>query len=130
MHFLLDANMPRSTGDAIRAAGHECTHVRDTPLGNAGDDELAAYARTQSMALVTRDFDFADVRVYVPHEYAGIVVLTLPDTATAGLVTKLAASFLARADCLAALPGHLAIVEFGRVRLRPRPPEAKQNGND
>lgn len=120
MHFLLDANMPRSAVDAIRAAGHDCTHVRDTPLADAGDIEIAAYARAQRLALITRDFDFADERAYPPQNHAGIVVLALPDTADATLAARLVASFLAEGECVAALPGRLAIVEFGRVRLRPK----------
>lgn len=124
MHFLLDANMPRSALEAVRAAGHECTHLRDTPLANSADEDIARYVMQQHLALMTRDFDFADERVYPPGQHAGIVVLTLPETADAALVTSMVAQFLAQAECVAALPGRLAIVEFGRVRLRPRPPES------
>src|SRR5262249_25393815 len=121
MHFLLDANMPRSAADAIRAAKHECTHVRDTPLGDATDEAIAAHARAQGMTLVTRDLDFADVRTYPPEDFAGIVVLTVPDTASAALITQLVVSFLAQSECVAALPGRLAIVDLARIRLRPKP---------
>ncbi len=123
MHFLLDANMPRSAVDAIRTAGHECTHVRDTPLADGTDEDIAQHVKQQGMTLITRDFDFADERAYPPEDHAGIVVLTLPETADAGLVTRMVTLFLKEVECLAVLPGRLAIVEFGRVRLRPRPPE-------
>jgi predicted nuclease of predicted toxin-antitoxin system len=78
MHFLLDANMPRRAIDAVRAAGHECTHVRDTTLGNAPDELIAAHALQHGLTLVTRDFDFADTRAYPPETYSGIVVLIVP----------------------------------------------------
>jgi len=124
MHFLLDANMPRSAIDAIRAAGHDCTHVRDTALANASDDQISTHAQQQCMTLISRDFDFADPRRYPPERFSGIVVLTVPDTASATLISQLVSSFLAQPECIAALPGRLAVVEFGRVRLRPRPPNS------
>jgi hypothetical protein len=41
-------------------------------------------------ALVTRDLDFGDVRRYPPEQYAGIVVLRLPEEAIApGIVNVL-----------------------------------------
>ncbi|TWT42088.1 hypothetical protein RAS1_32160 [Phycisphaerae bacterium RAS1] len=123
MHFLLDANMPRSAAGAVRAAGHECTHLRDTPLADASDAEIAEHARAGRLALMTRDFDFADERAYPPEEHAGIAVFWLPETAGADLVVQLVAAFMRENTCIAALPGRLAIVEFGRIRLRPKPAE-------
>lgn len=120
MHFLLDANMPRSAANVIRAAGYECTHVRDTALADAPDERLASYARECGLALMTRDFDFADERRYPPQGYLGLVVLSLPETADAVVVTRLVSLFLGQRECVAALPGRLAVVEFGRIRLRPR----------
>ena len=46
--------------------------MRDIGLRQATDDVIAAHARTNQQALVTRDFDFADIRNYPPAEYAGI----------------------------------------------------------
>lgn len=74
MRFLLDANLPRSAVSVAVRAGDEAVHVRDVDLGDAPDDVNAAYARAQGLVLVTRDLDFADVRIYAPAEHAGIVV--------------------------------------------------------
>lgn len=118
MHFLLDANMPNSAVEVIRSAGHACTRVRDV-LPAAADDEIASYAKAHRLALMTRDFDFADERRYGPADFAGIVVLALPETAGASMIARLVASFMNEVDLSIELPGRLAIVEFGRVRLRP-----------
>lgn len=125
MHFLLDANMPRSAAAVIQAAGHGCMHIRDTPLGDSSDVAIGTHARSNGLVLITRDFDFADIRAYPPDQYPGIVVLTVPETATAATIARLVESFLAESECLAHLRGRLAIVEFGRVRLRPKPNEPK-----
>ncbi len=125
MHFLLDANMPRSAVESVSSAGHDCTHVRDTPLADAPDSEIAEYARVHQLTLVTRDFDFADIRRYPPEQYAGIVVISTVETADAMAIARLVVTFLAAHDCLANLSGRLAIVEVGRVRLRPMPADEK-----
>ncbi len=111
MRFLLDANMPRSAAAAVQRLGHEVVDVRDIGLGGADDAQIAAYAKEHKLVLVTRDFDFSDVRNYPPAEYAGIIVLELPDDAIAATVVKGLESFLSQAELLAQVPGRLAIVE-------------------
>jgi predicted nuclease of predicted toxin-antitoxin system len=119
VQFLLDANLPRSMISVVQRAGHACTHVRDTAFAAASDAQIAAHARTAGLTLVTRDLDFGDVRNYPPEQYAGLVVFRLPDTATAVTICQMAERFLAQTSVIAAVPGRLAVVEFGRLRLRP-----------
>ncbi|MEO6183399.1 MAG: hypothetical protein ABIP71_09920 [Verrucomicrobiota bacterium] len=58
-------------------------------------------------------------RNYPPKNYFGLVVLELPDDATAVQVNSTLDSFLRNANLLVRLPGRLAIVESWRVRFRP-----------
>ena len=124
MRFLLDANMPRSAVSLLRELGYVTEDVRDILPNGADDMEVANRAKLDRAILVTRDFDFADIRNYPPKEYTGIIVLELPDDAVATQVTAALKSFLEKPDLLARLPGRLAIVESWRVRFRP--PEAVQ----
>jgi len=122
MRFLLDANMPRSAAGAVQRLGHEAVDVRDIGLGGAEDQQVAAYAKQNDLALITRDFDFSDVRNYPPAEFAGVIVLELPDDAVAATVVKVMESFLSQPQLLSQLTGRLAIVESWRVRFRPALP--------
>lgn len=88
MRFLVDANLPRSTVTALLKVGHEVEFARDIGLGAAADQDVAAHARSTDAVLLTRDLDFANIRQYPPENYAGIVVLRLPDDATAGMITE------------------------------------------
>jgi predicted nuclease of predicted toxin-antitoxin system len=119
MRFLVDASLPRAAATLLRQLGHDAVDVRDIGMRSATDDVIAAHARTNQQALATRDFDFADIRNYPPADYAGIVVLELPDDATAPQVVALLEKFVRREDWLARLPGRLAVVELWRVRFRP-----------
>ena len=119
MRFLIDTNLPRSTAALLSRLGHEALDVCDIGLGAAEDDAIARHARAQRLALITRDFDFADIRNYPPADYASILVLELPDDATATIILKVIESFLGQRALVERLPGRLAIVQTSRVRFRP-----------
>jgi len=63
MRFLVDANLPRSAVEMISSLGHEVAFARDIGLAAATDEAIAAHARASGAALVTRDLDFADIRL-------------------------------------------------------------------
>ena len=126
MHFLIDADLPRSVGDLLRSHGHEATDVRDIGLRSALDTTIAQHAQREGWCLLTGDFDFSDIRSYPPADYAGIVVLVIPPMVTSLYITQLLSMFLQQRDVVEQLPGKLAIVEAGRVRLR----GASASGNE
>ena len=92
--------------------------MRDVGLG-PDDAKIARHAREHGLALVTRDFDFSDIRNYPPEQYAGIVVLQLPDDAVASRIVRVFECFLAQSELVKRLSARLAIVESWRVRFRP-----------
>ena len=80
---------------------------------------IARYAVDHQACLITGDFGFADVRNYAPASYHGIVVLELPRDANAKFILNgLIEVFVQQTAILAVLPGQLAIVESGRIRLQ------------
>jgi len=119
MKILIDADLPRPTADLLRSLGHDATDVRDVGLGAAPDERIAEYAQRHGLCLVTGDFDFADVRVYPPENYSGLVVFAFPDDANRDRILRLVRAVFEEESILRQLPGRLAIAEPGRVRLRP-----------
>ncbi|MBI3292007.1 MAG: DUF5615 family PIN-like protein [Elusimicrobia bacterium] len=119
MRFLIDADLPRSTGEMLHRYGHDAVDVRDIGLGSAADRDIARYAQAQFLCVLTGDFDFADIRAYPPATFHGLVVLNVPPHATAFFILSLLEEFLKQAQVLDHLAGKLAIVEPGRVRIRP-----------
>jgi predicted nuclease of predicted toxin-antitoxin system len=118
MRFLVDGDLPRSINNLLRRYKHEVVDVRDIGLRGAKDRQIADHARNKGLCLVTGDFDFSNVRNYPPKEYAGLVVLKLPRNATASFILNLLEGFLRKDDLIVQMPGKLAIVEPGRVRIR------------
>jgi predicted nuclease of predicted toxin-antitoxin system len=119
MRFLVDANLPRSALGLLQGFGHVAEHVSDCGLAAASDFDIAARACGTRAALLTRDLDFADIRRYPPAHYQGLVVIRLPDDAIAKKILSLLERFLKQTELVAQLPGHIVILEKGRVRFRP-----------
>ncbi len=120
-NFLIDASLPRPTGGVVASYGHVATDVRDIGLGTAADQQIAAHAQVGQLILLTKDQDFGNVLDYPPHQYYGIAVVAPPaHTGRAG-VLGLVEELLRRDDIVDKLPGRLAIIQPGRIRLRPPP---------
>lgn len=93
--------------------------MSDLGLGAATDAAIAEHAKSHGLVLVTRDLDFADVRAYPPQDFPGLLVLRLPEHAVAAELCDVFGLLLAQREIVERLPGRLAIVEEGRVRVRP-----------
>src|SRR5260370_26588695 len=101
--FLVDASLPRATGDWIRRHGHQATDVRDIGLGTASDQDIADHARQSGLALISGDQDFGNVLLFPAANYHGLVVIRPPDGATVAVLLPLVEQFLNDANVLANL---------------------------
>jgi hypothetical protein len=116
--FLVDASLPRPTTALIASYGHTATDVRDIGMATASDNQIAAHAQANQLILLSRDGDFGNVLDYPPDHYQGIVVVHPPRHASRVVVLSLIEQFLQLRDVVDQLPGRLAIIEPGRIRLR------------
>jgi predicted nuclease of predicted toxin-antitoxin system len=119
VRFLVDANLPRSVVALLQKLGHDVESARDVGLAAAPDRDIAARAKLTGAILLSRDLDFANIREFPPEDYAGIVVLRLPDDATARTIVEVIERFARVRTFLDGLRGRVAIVEMDRVRFRP-----------
>lgn len=117
--FLIDASLPRATGDAIRAQGHQATDVRDIGLGTASDEDIADHARQRRLAILTVDRDFGNVLAFPPADYFGLVTIRPPNGATTAVLIHLVEQLLHDANVMANLAGRVVVVQPGRIRCRP-----------
>jgi predicted nuclease of predicted toxin-antitoxin system len=72
---LIDASLPRSTKTVIEALGHNAVDVRDILPPASPDADIAFMALDENRVIITRDFDFANILLYPPEKYPGIIVL-------------------------------------------------------
>ena len=116
MKFKLDENLHADTAELLRQHGHDCLTVQDQGLRGSSDEEIARVCQNEKRVLVTLDLDFSDVRTYPPGQYAGIIVMRLPDQSRR-FVLKVIQRTLLLLDS-EPLIGHLWIVDTHHVRIR------------
>jgi predicted nuclease of predicted toxin-antitoxin system len=61
VRLLVDEDLPRSLGPALRTAGLEAADVRDVGLRGCSDHEVVNYAVAHRMAVVTGDVGIANL---------------------------------------------------------------------
>ncbi|MBW8049560.1 MAG: hypothetical protein FVQ77_04325 [Cytophagales bacterium] len=118
MRFLIDEDLPRSTSDLLQRYGHQATDVRDIGLRGVKDTQIASYAKSKGLCILTGDSDFGDIRNYQPSQYNGIVVLGIPRDSTAMFILNLLEGLLKQDKVVTEMGGKLLIVEPGRIRVR------------
>ena len=116
MDFKIDENLPVEVADLLTRAGHTATTVLDQRLGGEADADIALVCQREKRALVTLDTGFADIRVYPPERYSGLVVLRLrwqEKPHVLDVVSRVMPTFLTEP-----LARRLWIVEETRIRTR------------
>lgn len=63
MRFLIDAQLPPGLSRWFEARGHEAVHVYALGMGAASDSEIARFAETGDLILVSKDEDFLNLRL-------------------------------------------------------------------
>lgn len=116
MKFKVDENLPSEGVADIRATGHDADSVYDEGLAGAPDSAIMARVQAEGRAILILDKGIADVRVYPPDQYVGLVLLR---PRTFGRATTLA--FVRK--CLpillnANLAGRLYVVTETGIRIR------------
>lgn len=116
MRFKTDENLPEEFAEILRAAGWDALSVVEQKLGGKMDHQIATICRAESRTLVTLDLGFADIRMYPPAEYPGLIVLR-PSGQDKPRVLALA-NRLAMALREHPIEHELWIVDDRRIRIR------------
>lgn len=119
MKFKLDQNIGQRGLQLLRDAGHDVATVRDESLESAVDEEIFAAVVSEGRALITLDYDFAQVLRYPPEKSAGIVVLELGGRASLQALLDRLRTLLVTLQSHS-LAGRLWIIEPARVRMHLR----------
>ena len=116
MRFNVDDNLPDDIAEALQARGHDVETVYGEGLRGKEDPAIAVRCQQEGRTIVTLDLDFANITVYPPDEYPGLIVLRVADQSRAH-VLQVFTHVLNLID-QEPLPGHLWIVEEHQVRIR------------
>ena len=104
MRFLIDAQLPPRLTRMLRRAGHEAEHVFDLGLVAKPDIEIWHYAGETGAVILTKDADFATMRMHAANGPV-VVWVRLGNTTTVTIISALTS----------ALPDITTAIDAGEV---------------
>jgi len=115
--FLIDEDMPRSTGRELAVHGNEIIDIRDHGLRGVDDNRIYEFAQEHKAILVTGDRGFGNILKFPPGVHHGIIIVHLPNEMTTGEMNRVlldAVRHLSEEE----IRGNLIIIEPGKIRIR------------
>lgn len=86
MRFLVDSQLPPALARWLTAAGHPSEHVADVGMAAASDASVWAYAAQTGAAIISKDQDFAVLRILSDAAEPGVVWLRIGNSRRAELL--------------------------------------------
>jgi predicted nuclease of predicted toxin-antitoxin system len=115
--FVIDEDVPRSTGTMLKEYGYEVKDIRDYGLRGVEDEEIYGFAQQEEAVILTCDRGFGNILRFPLGDHFGIVVAHFPnEMSTVELNGHLRERLaeLSEKD----FKGNLMIIEPGKVRIR------------
>ncbi len=117
MRFLANENFPFDAVAALRQSGHDVGWVRSDAPGST-DRQVLERAVAEARVLLTLDNDFAELSFPARLPAAcGIVLFRIPQNSSSQVASAVSRAISLRNDW----PGHFAVVETHRIRMRKVP---------
>jgi predicted nuclease of predicted toxin-antitoxin system len=117
--FVIDEDMPRSTGRILKENGYDVKDIRDYGLRGAADEEIYEFAQKEKAVVLTGDRDFGNILRFPLGEHFGIVISHFPnEMPTAEINNFLLESLKDLSDD--DFKGNVIIIEPTKVRIRKR----------
>ncbi|MBC8185890.1 DUF5615 family PIN-like protein [candidate division KSB1 bacterium] len=77
MKIKLDENLPVSIAHNLSQLGHDADTVHSEGYAGSKDDIVREIAQKNQRFLITQDWDFSDIRKFVPGTHFGILLVRL-----------------------------------------------------
>lgn len=119
--FLIDEDMPRSTGKLLQAAGFVVIDVRDAGLRGASDRDILAFACTQKATIITADVGFGSLAYFNNSDHFGIIILRLPVDASVNEINETLMNALLHISPHE-MAGSIIVVDRQKIRIRRQRP--------
>lgn len=119
MRFLADMGVSLLTVAALRAAGHDATHLREEGLHRMADADIFAKARQEARVVLTFDLDFSGIAAQAGTALPSVVIFRVHDARSSAVNPKLFRVIAEIAPALEA--GAIVTVEDAGFRVRRLP---------
>ncbi len=79
MRFVIDEDLPRSTGQMLLPLDHIVFDIRDHGLRGSSDETIFRFAQKHKAILLTADMGFSSIITFSLRKHYGIIVLRFPN---------------------------------------------------
>lgn len=79
MKFLIDEDLPRSTGRILSEKGFQVVDVRDIGLRGATDEDIFQEANQIKATVITADVGFAGMAYLSKNNHYGLILMRIPN---------------------------------------------------
>jgi len=79
LRFVIDEDIPRSTGIALKEYGYDAIDIRDYGLRGSADDKIYKFAQREKAAILTGDRGFGNILRFPLGKHFGIVIAHFPN---------------------------------------------------
>src|SRR3990172_1990252 len=86
--FVIDEDMPRSTGRILKEDGHPVKDVRDYGLQGAEDEEIYQFAQREQAVLLTADRCFGNITRFPLGKHFGILIVHFPNETSTNEINR------------------------------------------
>lgn len=119
LRFFIDHCVPTSVVQVLRDAGHDVLILREHIRPDSDDVAVVTKAEELGAILISLNGDFADITMYPPSRYRGIIALQVrnhPEVIPS--LTRRLVNYLAAHPEMHSYQGRLLVVEPHRIRIR------------
>ena len=116
--FKIDENLPVEVANLLTENGYDAKTVLQENLAGTPDNNISIICQREKRTLVTLDTDFADIRMYPPQNYSGLIILRLKRQDKSNLLKVIKRLIPLLQD--EQLECHLWLVDEKRVRISGR----------
>lgn len=88
LKFLVDEQLPQALVRWLVARGHQARHVEDLGMSSTGDAEIATFAKSEDLIVVSKDADFLWLHAQDPKSF-GLILLRLGNCTNSELLRRL-----------------------------------------
>jgi len=79
LKFVIDEDMPRSTGRILKQQGYDVRDIRDYGLRGAEDEQIYEFAQKEQALILTGDRGFGNILRFPVGKHFGIVITHFPN---------------------------------------------------
>ena len=114
LRVLVDVGVGKAVEDWLRADGHDVQAVRDRDP-QMDDLDILSWAVSDQRIVMTMDKDFGEIVYHSGQPHSGVLLLRMEDAPSKEKVRVVKEIVQSHAD---QLPGHFAVYQDGRLRVR------------